>query len=325
MARPGQSVFVAAGQYPEQDIGFDSSKTSSNDVVIRPAPNASVYVDDVTINARHVEVRDMRAHVLYAGNASKPLADDVTFRNMDADTFFITGASHVRVLGGDIGPVANSGPEIKSCYHCTAPPRGILVSGVRFHDITRTGSSHVAGLHILQGDGITVRGSRFVRTSIIDLEFNQYNGVPVENIVVENNFFGDPTQGGHYALEIGSNDRLPIVNALVRNNSADATMWIDNCCGLKNVSMIGNYGHRPQYHCYDGVVFAYNVWDAARCSSTDRRAPLKWRNAAAGDLHLAPDSAAINHGNPSSYPRIDIDGQRRPKGKRADAGADEAR
>jgi hypothetical protein len=324
-ARPGQTVFVQGGRYSEQDISFDPAKKSSADVVFRPTSQANVYVSDVTINARHVEVRDISTHVLYAGSASNPVASDVTFRNVNTDTFFITGASNVRVLGGDVGPIATSGPEIKACYHCATPPRNILVSGVTFHDITRTGSTHVAGLHILQGDGITVRRSRFVRTSIIDLEFNQYNGVPVKNILVENNFFAEPPQGGHYALELSSNDRLPIVNALVRYNSAAATMWVDNCCGLRNVRMVGNVGHRLSYHCYDGVVFSYNVWDGARCSATDRRASLGFRNAAAGDLHLLPRAFAINHGDPKSYPRVDIDGQRRAKGRRPDAGADEVR
>jgi hypothetical protein len=33
----------------------------------------------------------------------------------------------------------------------------------------------------------------------------------------------------------------------------------------------------------------------------------------------------VNYGNPKAYPRRDIDGQRRPKGRRPDAGADEIR
>jgi hypothetical protein len=318
-------VLVRSGQYPEQDISFDPSKRSKADVVLRPAPQAKVNVSDVTINARHVEVRDMSTHVFYAGSASNPVANDVTFRNMNADTFFITGASNVRVLGGDVGPIANAGPEVKSCYQCTTPPRNILVSGVRFHDISRTGSNHVAGLHVMQGDGITVRRSQFVRTAIIDLEFNQYNDVPVKNVLVENNFFAEPTQGGHYAVEFSASDRLPIVNVLLRNNSAAATMWVDDCCRLQNVRMVANVGHRLSYHCYDGVLFSYNVWDRARCGATDRRAALGFRNPATGDLHLVPNAFAINHGDPKNHPRVDIDGQRRPTGRRPDAGADEVR
>jgi hypothetical protein len=43
------------------------------------------------------------------------------------------------------------------------------------------------------------------------------------------------------------------------------------------------------------------------------------------DLHLARGSAAIDRGDPSAYPRRDIDGQRRPGGRAPDAGADERR
>jgi hypothetical protein len=40
---------------------------------------------------------------------------------------------------------------------------------------------------------------------------------------------------------------------------------------------------------------------------------------------LSAGSAAIDAGDPSSYPSVDIDGQRRPLGAAPDAGADEAR
>ena len=46
-------------------------------------------------------------------------------------------------------------------------------------------------------------------------------------------------------------------------------------------------------------------------------------NAAAGDLHLKPGSAAIDSGDPASYPARDIDGNARPGGAAPDAGADE--
>ena len=42
------------------------------------------------------------------------------------------------------------------------------------------------------------------------------------------------------------------------------------------------------------------------------------------NLHLSAGAAAINVGDPTSYPSQDIDGQTRPNGNTADAGADEA-
>ena len=43
------------------------------------------------------------------------------------------------------------------------------------------------------------------------------------------------------------------------------------------------------------------------------------------DLHLAPNSEAINRGDPGSFPAGDIDGQARPDAGGPDAGADERR
>jgi hypothetical protein len=42
------------------------------------------------------------------------------------------------------------------------------------------------------------------------------------------------------------------------------------------------------------------------------------------NLHLAPGAAAINAGDPTSFPAFDFDGQGRPIGSAPDAGADEA-
>ena len=52
---------------------------------------------------------------------------------------------------------------------------------------------------------------------------------------------------------------------------------------------------------------------------------MGFRNAAAGDLHLVKGARAIGHGAQGSFPARDIDGQRRPQGRRVDAGADERR
>jgi hypothetical protein len=52
-------------------------------------------------------------------------------------------------------------------------------------------------------------------------------------------------------------------------------------------------------------------------------APNGFRDPDRHDFHLAAGAAAIDHGDPASYPKRDIQRQRRPHGRRPDAGADE--
>ena len=61
------------------------------------------------------------------------------------------------------------------------------------------------------------------------------------------------------------------------------------------------------------------------CGSTDRRAPSGFRDPARLDLRLRAGAAAIDRGDPKSFPLVDIELQRRPWGRAPDAGADETR
>jgi hypothetical protein len=72
------------------------------------------------------------------------------------------------------------------------------------------------------------------------------------------------------------------------------------------------------------LAFKYNVQQGGTCGPTDVNAPLGFVDPAR-NLHLRAGAAAINHGDPASYPARDIDGNRRPRGPRPDAGADELR
>jgi hypothetical protein len=99
-----------------------------------------------------------------------------------------------------------------------------------------------------------------------------------------------------------------------------------------NVTIVGNV--MPYSSCFSGVTYSYNVVQddiGVRCSSTDEIVPgtrysadrLGYVNPSGGDLHLTSTSPAIDSGSPTNFSATDIDGQARPMGARADAGADE--
>jgi hypothetical protein len=71
------------------------------------------------------------------------------------------------------------------------------------------------------------------------------------------------------------------------------------------------------------INWRHNVIQGGTCGSTDRNAPYGFMDVN-NNLHLAPGAAALNAGDPASFPARDLDGQTRPQGGAPDAGADEA-
>ena len=314
--RPGRLVSQS------DDHGRDPSKDNATaNVLLAPVIGATVRVgDELRIEGTHIEFRNMSTPDWYATQT----AAYITLRNLDVGSFYVTGASHVSVIGGDVGPYENGASEVKACVACASPPHDILVDGVRFHDYTRTNGTHVECLHVYPVDGMVVRNSRFQRCAIIDLGFFQYGSAgATRNVVVENNFFDAPTSGGSYSVDFDASLKRPITNVLIRNNSSLATMLVDTSGGTNNVRFVANIGPRKSYHCYKGVEFSYNVWDGTRCGPTDTNAPSGFVDPVHDDLHLLPQAAAIGHGSAADQPARDIDGQLRPDIIAPDAGADQ--
>jgi hypothetical protein len=71
------------------------------------------------------------------------------------------------------------------------------------------------------------------------------------------------------------------------------------------------------------INWRHNVMQGGTCHPTDRNAPAGFLDVN-NNLHLGSGSAAINAGDPTYYPPLDIDGQSRPLGLAPDSGADEA-
>jgi hypothetical protein len=332
-ARPGQMVRVAAGIYPGQTIGFDGSKTSSRDVVFAPARRAVVIVTGkVSVYGRHVRLRGMR---FLDGWETKPSARDVTLSHIRARYMLISSGSHIRVLGGEVFPGPNFtgdyDPMISTASGSGTPPTNILLSGVRFHGWSRPPGSgfHTECLQIGSGVNLTIRKSRFWGCATHDIFIRSWGTInggyhPLKNIRIENNYFAR-TLDGFYSIQFVDDMAPNSTSFLVRNNSALQTFH--DAVGRGTIRFSGNaISNMSAWECGQSSRsrWRYNVYGSgARCGSTDRVGRLRFVNPARLDLRIAFGSAAINHGDPTSYPRTDIQGQRRPKGRRPDAGADE--
>jgi len=321
VAHAGQVVELAGGSYGDQAISADSSKAgAASDVVFRPASGATVRLGGLDVDgAAHLELRDLT--VADGWNVNQG-SDHVTFRNVTSQNFYITSASNVSVLGGSIGPDLDyDNAQIRpACSGCTHS-KNIVVDGVYFHDATISAgsSAHVECLQVWGTDGLTVRNSTFWNCEHHNVFFAG-EGDPVKDATLENNV-GGRVRSGYYSFRIAANSAGEgCQNVVLRNNSATSPISVE-CYNASGVQLVGNVSPLSTGQCDSRYTWSHNVWDGAKCGTTDKNAPDGFVNAATGDLHLTAGSAAIDAGDPASYPAVDAEGRARPRGAAPDAGA----
>jgi hypothetical protein len=325
LARPGQIIDVRGGHYGDQVIGRDYRKTVGKNVVFRPAASGRVTVDNLEVDGgSHVEFRHM---TVSGGWSVKTGSDHVTFRGVSGTNFYITSASNISVIGGSYGPETDEDDaQIRSaCMDSSCPhSRNILIAGVSFHDaIVSPGSgAHVECLQVWHTDNITIRRSRFWNCEHHNV-FIAGEGDPVTGVTFENDW-GTKVRSGYFSFRIAAGSGGEgCSNILYRNNSFTSAIDI-GCASASNVRVIGNLGPYDRGACDGRYSYSHNVFQGAACSRTDRRV-TDLGFVSSNNLHLRRGSVAINHGDPKSFPTNDIDGQRRPRGRAPDAGADESR
>jgi hypothetical protein len=237
----------------------------------------------------------------------------------------MTSSSNISIVGGSVGPVVDAHPQFAS-WPLNTHISNILVDGVRFHDISRSSDAvHTECLQIGGGVGITVRRSVFERCAVLDLSFTEYNGSgPPTDVLVENNVFAPSTSGGYNSLHLNSN-ASDFRNMEIRYNSATQPFALWGLPKVTNVRVVANVAPYEAWACASGIVYVRNIWDGARCGTTDRNAPSGFVDAAGLDLRLVAGAAAIDAGDPTDFPATDIDGRARPLGGAPDAGAYESR
>ena len=319
LAPAGARVVVSPGSYPQQTINA-SGRTGAR-VVFAPAPGGKVTIaDELNVFGSHIEFQRMTVSDWYVREG----AEDLTFRAMNVQLFFIRSASHIRVLGGSVGGIDDgSAATIGSTYQSSVPSRDIAIDGVRFHDVTRRAApdAHVQCLFVQSVDGLVIRRSSFRNCDVFDVYVNNIGvGLVPKNMLFENNLFGHATGGGFYSLYVRNDPGDTIDGLVVRYNSMLQGPHFDRGAYTRS-SVVANVTPFTQGQCVDGIVFSHNVFDAARCGAGDRRAALGFVDASAFRLGLKAGAAGIDAGDSTDVPRRDIRGRKRPLGKAPDAGA----
>jgi hypothetical protein len=229
LARPGDTVEVAAGEYPSQTIhGKGGARRPS--VVIRKAPGARVVVGDegATVEciefegAQYVTIRGFRTPYTRVGGLrhqcgvtiGRSNAHHVTLRNIDAGMIWF-GADHVRVYGGDFGPGIDENTKIQ--YATDHPPHDILIDGAVIHH----GLSHVQHpecVALWGGKRITIRNTLFYNCETFHL-WIVANESTISDVLIEGNTFRQPNGSIHISNTIKVGDHGGVLdNIVLRRN-----------------------------------------------------------------------------------------------------------
>jgi hypothetical protein len=231
-------VAAASGTYPNQII----TGTKAAPGVVFDLSNGA-RVSGAQVYASWVEFRNGRIDSYWWDNNGAP-PDHVTFRNIEAESFFMNGGSNISVIGGTLGPHASDGINYIFSDR-SAPISNVVIDGLHVHDNTCVSSGcHYEAIRIDQNAvGVTIRNSRFERNAIFhvfitDSGFSEAT-VP-RNITIESNVFDRPIGGG-YAIKTQEPSVQTCRNYTIRNNRfANAGAIALTCPTKLNVVVEGN-------------------------------------------------------------------------------------
>jgi hypothetical protein len=233
-------------------------------------------------------------------------------------------------------------------------PHDILIDGVTIHDQNSLDlvKLHEGGLFIISGYGITIRNSKFLRNVVYQIQVQDFTNKdccgmtfgPLHDVVIENNWFGQPVTGLSDPGGNRTNDNQPELqldprggkcwsNWLIRYNSFHngPALGFDADPCFDNFRVIGNIGEHPGLQCFygaKGLTWAYNAWVGGQCGPTDvalTSLPYVSTTIGSEDYHLTggPAQDLVTPTESDYALATDIEGRPRPNGPARDAGADE--
>jgi hypothetical protein len=275
-ARPGSTVKIAAGRYPEQVLAADARPAGSAAVTLEALPGAKVIFAGVRCGASAGDRGPdaLRIVGMRFDNVLINRCDRLSLHGVEIHGgLFLEGATRFSMFGGSVGPGTDFHPDIKAVYQSHPPivPRRILFDGVRFHDWkVVTPGEHIECLQVSDVDGLIVRRSRFERCDTFDLHIQGTEAGPVKDVVIEDNEFG--TTGDHsnsipayYSLSV----RDGIGVRIARNRSTQG--WALPAAGatVQDWTVSHNAAPMRSWQCDRRVAYRHNRWTGASCGPTD--------------------------------------------------------
>ncbi len=215
VANPGQVVELRSGHYPLQTIQ-ERTSAGGEPVLFRPAKDASVVIDELTVEAANVAFRELTIGQLDV----HPTAHDSTYFRVQISGggFGNEGADRVAILGSTIGP---GNPNE---YSITSGGRDFNLSTTRLTGYANDDARGCCGtcLVVSSGDGVALRANRFDRCADVAIDVAVWGeGGPPRNLLVENSFLQVDVDGRGTAIGVGEIDPD---NVLVRNNSMNGVV-----------------------------------------------------------------------------------------------------
>jgi len=345
--QPARNATVTIG---DLDVGPSRSIRGATHLTVRGV----VVAGDVAVNGCGAPSDGQQCIKASGGNYLQLVNLDVR----GTTAFFCASCDHVTILGGRWGPkaynnpcVGSHHPEVSTAYDAVLPglrkdkrPNHLTIDGAIFENFARCSSSdHTECLQTEPSDYLTIRNSVFRRCDTIVINITENGGnslspaghIESDHILIENSFFDQATDATASDGEAFYSLRIPNgTNVTLRNNS-----WLDQPLLSSpaqyykaNYRLVGNVGPFGSSFCERRYTsYSHNVFSRTTCGGRASKVVgnnfgfVDPRVGGTVNLHLRPRSPAIGAGDSNDHPARDIDGQRRPRGLRTDAGADERR
>lgn len=356
MAAPGDTVEIAAGTYGDQNLLYNASKTSEQDVVFRPATNGNVVIGDLvfgvrdgTLPASHLTIDGQNRLTVgeigfFLPDPAKP-STDVTLQNLKLARdhgVYIRGNDRLTLKNVEIGPICCSDDamqvNVTDAFRTSRDVTNFTMDGVYMHDVVRycshdpspkpgcsdDSSAHTDCIQWWSGINVTIRNSRFYNCSTSTWLAQDEFGGKFGNWQVENNMLGASLEDAVNVFRIACAATCFSGYMNVLHNTLANDVIIDNGSLASGVAVQIKGNLINSQGCNNSVVYASNVVTGNTCNSSEKLVSslgvIKLESPGS-DLHLLSNSPAINA--VSCYLSTDFDGQSRPAGSACDAGADE--